>query len=135
MNEGKRGGQYLFPGSFMHWLAVWHQLVNYRGLEGISRKLAELKVIPYFEDFSTAWHRIHSFTPDIKLSASNDLNISGDGTGMRAGNSGRYLEMKYGKKGRGKYIVVVITVDSERKKLLAINAHVEGKGQPQNLIR
>ena len=26
MNKGKRGGQYLFPGSFVEWEAVWHQL-------------------------------------------------------------------------------------------------------------
>ena len=130
MNKRKRGGQYLFPDSFMRWLAVWHQLVNYRGLEGIARKLSELQLIPYYEDFSTAWHRIHDFVPEIKLPEFKELNISGDGTGMRAGNSGRYLEMKYGKKGRGKYVVVVITVESKKKKLLTIDAHVEGKGQP-----
>lgn len=128
MNQGKRGGQYLFPDSFIKWLAVWHQLVDYRGLEGISRKLAELGFIPYFEDYSTAWYRIHDFVPSIKLPTSKKLNISTDGTGMRGGNGGRYLEMKYGKKGRGKYIVVTITVDSKRKKLLDIEAHVEGKG-------
>ncbi|EQD80893.1 transposase, IS4 family protein, partial [mine drainage metagenome] len=81
MNRGKRGGQYLFPDSFMHWLAIWHQLVNYRGLEGIARKLSELQLIPYYEDFSTAWHRIHNFTPEIKLPAFKKLNVSGDGTG------------------------------------------------------
>ena len=45
---------------------------------------------------------------------------------MRARNSGRYLEMKYGKKGCGRYVVVVLTVDSKRKKLLRIDAHSEG---------
>ena len=97
-------------------------------MEGISRKLAELRVIPYFEDFSTAWHRIHNFIPDIKLPTFKELNISTDGTGMRARNSGRYLEMKYGKKGRDRYVVVVLTVDSRRKKLLEIDAHIEGHG-------
>ena len=128
MNRGKRGGQYLFPDSFMHWLAVWHQLVNYRGLEGIARKLSELHLIPYYEDFSTAWHRIHDYRPEIKLPTFKELNVSTDGTGMRARNSGRYLEMKYGRKGRDKYVVVTITVDSKRKKLLGIDANVEGKG-------
>lgn len=130
MNTGKRGGQYRFPDSFMHWLTVWHQLVNYRGLEGIARKLSELGLIPYYEDFSTAWHRVHDYKPQIKLPTFKELNISGDGTGLRAGNGGRYLEKKYGKKGRGRYVVVVITVDSKRKKLLAIDAHIEQKGQP-----
>ena len=53
-NGGKRGGRHLFPDPFTQWSAAWHQLVNYRGLEGISRKLAEFKVILYFEDFSTS---------------------------------------------------------------------------------
>ena len=38
MNREKRGGQYLFPNSFMLWLATWHQLVPYRGLDGDSAK-------------------------------------------------------------------------------------------------
>lgn len=131
MNRGKRGGQYLFPDSFMHWLAVWHQLVTYRGLEGIPRKLAELGLIPYYENFSTAWHRIHDYVPDIKLPNFKILNPSTDGTGMRARNSGKYLEMKYGEKGRDRYVVVVLTVDAKRKKLLKIDAHVEGKGSSE----
>ncbi len=90
-----------------------------------------MQLIPCYEDFSTAWHRIHDYRPNIKLPAFKELNVSGDGTGMRAGNSGRHLEMKYGRKDRSKYVVVVITVDSKKKKkLLAIDAHVEGKGQP-----
>ncbi len=35
---------------------------NGGGLEGISRKLTELGVIPYFEDYSTAWHKISKET-------------------------------------------------------------------------
>ncbi len=35
MNRGKRGGQYLYPNSFIEYLAVWHQWADYRGLEGI----------------------------------------------------------------------------------------------------
>ena len=91
MNGGKRGGQYLFPDSFMHWLATWHQLVPYRGLEGIARKLEGIHIIPAHENYSTAWYRIHDYIPEIKLPTFKELNISGDGTGMRSGNSGRYL--------------------------------------------
>lgn len=74
---------------------------------GIARKLEELHVIPKHEDYSTAWYRIHGYIPGIKLLTFKELDIATDGTGMLAGNSGRYLEMKYGKKGRGKYVVVV----------------------------
>ncbi|MEM4058731.1 MAG: IS5/IS1182 family transposase, partial [Thermoplasmata archaeon] len=41
MNKGKRGAQFKFPDSFIKWMAVWHQLVDYRGLEGIGRMLAK----------------------------------------------------------------------------------------------
>ncbi len=61
---------------------------------------------------------MHDFVPKIKLSEFKELNISGDGTGMRAGNSGRYHKMKYSKKGSGKYVVVAIMVESKKKKLL-----------------
>jgi hypothetical protein len=128
MNKGKKGGQYKFPDSFVFWLAVWHQLVDYRGLEGISRKLQQLGFIPYFEDYTTAWYRIHNFKPKIKLPSFKKLNISTDGTGLRNRNNGKYLEFKYGKKGRDRYIVVTITVDVRHKKLLGIEAHVEGQG-------
>lgn len=47
------------------------------------------------------------YKPNIKLPTFKELNVSGDGTGMRVGNSGRYLEMKYGRKGRSKYVVVM----------------------------
>jgi len=36
--------------------------------------------------------------------------------------------LKYGRKGRDKYIVVIITVDVKHKKLLKVEAYVEGKG-------
>ncbi|MGC8478439.1 MAG: hypothetical protein ACP5NE_00725 [Candidatus Micrarchaeia archaeon] len=41
---------------------------------------------------------------------------------------GRTRGFKYGGSKRGKYLVVTITVDVKHKKLLDIEAHVEGKG-------
>ena len=40
MNTGKRGRPFRFPLSFIEWQAVWHQWLDYRGLEGVSRSLA-----------------------------------------------------------------------------------------------
>ncbi|MGI0053020.1 MAG: IS5/IS1182 family transposase, partial [Thermoplasmata archaeon] len=31
MNRGKRGGQFRIPESFVRWLVIWKQLVDYRG--------------------------------------------------------------------------------------------------------
>ena len=42
MNRNKRGGQYKFPRSLMKWFMVWKQLLDYRGLEGIARKMSYL---------------------------------------------------------------------------------------------
>lgn len=128
MNEGKRGGQYKFPDSYIRWLTVWKQWLDYRGLEGVSRVLSERGFIPYFQDYTTAWKRIHNFTPTIRLPSYKDLNTATDLTGMSPKNGGQYLEFKYGKRGREKYIAVVITVDVKHKKLLGVEAHVEGEG-------
>ncbi len=115
MNDGKRGGQYRYPDSFMQYLSVWHQWMDYRGLEGVARALEKQKIIPGSADYSTAWHRIHDFVPEISLPSYKELNLATDGTGARAKNSGRYLELKYGRKGRDRYIVVIITVDVRHK--------------------
>lgn len=137
MNAGKRGGQYRYPDSFMRWLSVWHQWIDYRGLEGIARTLEKQGIIPESADYTTAWTRIHAFVPEIILPSYKELNIATDGTGARARNSGRYLELKYGRKGRDRYVVVIITVDVKNKKLLKVEAHVEGKGpsEPDVAIR
>lgn len=131
MNMGKVGRPFKFPNSLMQYLAVWHQWVDYRGLEGISRCLVDLGLIPYSDDYTTAWYRIHDFVPSIKLPSYKELNTATDGTGCRKRNGGTYKEFRYGeKKGRRKYLVVTITVDIKHKKLLKIEAHMEGKGQP-----
>ena len=51
MNRNKRGGQFKFPSSIMKWFIVWKQLLDYRGLEGIARKMSYLSLIPDFPDF------------------------------------------------------------------------------------
>ncbi len=128
MNKGKEGALYKFPDSYMRWLSVWKQWTDYRSLEGISRALAEQGIIPSFQDYSATWGRIHGFVPEIRLPSYKELNTATDLTGMKPKNGGQYLEFKYGRKGRGKYIVVIITVDVKHKKLLKIEAHVEGEG-------
>jgi len=137
MNDGKRGGQYKYPDSFMQYLSVWHQWMDYRGLEGVARTLERQRIVLGSADYTTAWNRIHNFVPEIKLPSYRELNLATDGTGARARNSGRYLELKYGRKGRDKYVVVIITVDVKHKKLLKIEAHVEGRGpsEPEVAIK
>ena len=49
MNNWKRGGRFIFPNSLMKWFIVWKQLVDYRGLEGIARKLSYLASFQNFQ--------------------------------------------------------------------------------------
>lgn len=128
MNKGKVGAPFLFPDSFIKWLTVWHQFVDYRGLEGISRSLRKLGLIPRYEDYTTAWHRIHRTKPEFVLPDYDDLEIGSDGSGLKTNNAGEYRVFKYGDKTRKKHVVVVITTDLKHRKLLEVDAYIDGEG-------
>ena len=134
MNRGKRGGQYRIPESFVRWLVIWKQLVDYRGLEGITRQLAALRLIPTYPDYTTLWHRIHGLTPALKLPKYSDLELASDGTGLKTSNAGEYRIFRYGdpEAKQRKHLVVVITADVKRKKVIGIEVHIEGKGHSES---
>jgi len=46
MNKGKCGKPYAFPESLITLQGVWHQWIDYRGIEGITRKMAEHGIVP-----------------------------------------------------------------------------------------
>ncbi|MGI0130002.1 MAG: transposase [Thermoplasmata archaeon] len=96
MNRGKRGGQYRVPDSFVRWLVIWKQLVDYRGLEGLTRRLVRLGLIPTAADYTTLWHRLHGLTPSLKLPKYTDLELGSDGTGLKTSNAGEYRIFRYG---------------------------------------
>jgi hypothetical protein len=130
MNEGKIGAPFLFPDSFMKWQAIWHQLIDYRGLEGIARKLSKFGLIPEYDDYTTIWYRIHKMKPEITLPDYDDLEVGSDGSGLKSNNAGQYRVFKYGERTRKKYLVVVITADVKHK-LLDVDAHIEGEGDDE----
>lgn len=138
MNEGKVGRPFRFPNGFVEWQAVWHQWIDYRGLEGIARKFKETDIIPEYDDYTTIWHRVSKLVPKIELPRRKELEIATDGSGLKMGNGGSYMEFKYGKKkGRKKYVVVTITADVKHKKLLDLDVHLEGEGdsEPKSAIK
>ncbi|MEM0098697.1 MAG: IS5/IS1182 family transposase, partial [Thermoplasmata archaeon] len=55
-----------------------------------------------------------------------------DGTSLKASNAGEYRQFKYGDLNvkRNKYLVVIITADVKKKKLLYLD-HIQGKGQSE----
>lgn len=134
MNEEKVGAPFRFPESFMKWQALWHQFVDYRGLEGVARSLSKLGLIPEYEDYTTAWKRIHNMRPKIPLPDYDDLEVGSDGSGLKTNNAGEYRSFKYGeRKGQHKYVVVIITADSHHK-LLDVDAHIEGEGPDEPVV-
>ncbi|MEM4115235.1 MAG: hypothetical protein QXP59_04425 [Saccharolobus sp.] len=63
----------------------------------------------------------------------NKEGIESDGTGLKTSNVGEYRQFKYGDPNakRKKYLVVIITADVKKRKLLNLEIHIQGKGQSE----
>ncbi|BAB59282.1 TVG0147168 [Thermoplasma volcanium GSS1] len=96
MNRGKRGSPYLFPESFMKFMMMWKQFLDYRALEGMARSLADMKKIPQYGYYTTVWHRIHDMKPTLDISDLRYADLGTDGTGLKTNNARSYRIMKYG---------------------------------------
>ncbi len=130
MNICKKGSPFVFPESLIRLQAIWHQWVDYRGVEGIARMLAEHGLIPEYNDFSTINRRVNRTVVDFQLPREGEVNVSTDGTSVKFGNGGEYRERKYGN-GRKKYIKVTITADPLKRKLLDADVDIEGEGDSE----
>ncbi len=130
MNRGKVGAPYEYPESMIRLQAVWHQWLEYRGLEGITRKLCELKAIPKFNDYTTIFRRVIKTDIKFELPKEGNVFVSTDGSGFKTGNNGTHMERLYGKK-RKKYIKVVITANPMTKDLLKCDVSIEGEGESE----
>ena len=130
MNGGKRGSPYRFPQSFMKLMMIWHQYLDYRGLEGMARSLINMGIIPCYGDYTTVWHRIHDMDPDMEISGLEYAEIGTDGTGLKTNNAGSYRITKYGDPDakRKKHLVVIITAEVRTKKIIGMESHIEGNG-------
>jgi hypothetical protein len=130
MNSGKRGSPYLFPESFMKFMMIWEQYLDYRGLEGMARSLVDLGIIPYYGDYTTIWHRIHDMQPSLDISGLESISIGTDGSGLKTNNAGSYRTNKYGDPDamRRRHLVVIITADVRTKDVIGIEVHIEGQG-------
>lgn len=127
MNRGKCGKPYVFPESLIRLQGVWHQLIDYRGVEGVTRKLAEAGIVPQCNDFSTINRRVNALAIGFVLPRSGEVCVSGDGSGMKLENGGEHRAKLYGKKKR-RYVKVIITADPVTKQLLDCDVSVEGEG-------
>lgn len=128
MNTGKKGHPYEFPESLIYFQAVINQWVNYRGIEGVTRKIESYNLIPKHNDYSSAFRRIQKMNTDIKRSEIKKISATTDGSGIKMNSAGEYRKDRYGTKGDKKYLRVVITADPFTKDLLDCEVHVDGEG-------
>jgi len=90
--------------------------------------------IPEYNDYTTIWHRVHDMVPAIELPTEKDLEVATDGSGLKTNNAGEYRVFKYGNRTKKKHLVVVITADIKQKKLLKVEAQIEGEGESEPKI-
>ncbi len=127
MNNGKRGKPFEYPESLIKLQGAWHQWIDYRGVEGVTRKMVEHNIVPTHNDFSTINRRVNALDIGIALPRSGTVRVACDGTGMKLENGGEHRAKLYGKKKR-RYIRVIITADPTTKQLLDCDVAVEGEG-------
>ena len=128
MNKNKRGAPFKFPNSLIELQAVWHQWIDYREIEGMTRKIAEKAEIPDFNDYTTVNRRVNRLNLNFDLPKQGFVSISTDGTGIKLNNAGQYREEKYGRKKQKKYIKVTISANPLTKELIDCDVSIEGEG-------
>lgn len=130
MNDGKRGAPFLFPESFIEWLAVLSQWISNRGLQGVTRRFQLYGLIPKEADYSTISIRVNKIDTSFELPKEGNISVSTDGSGMKMSNRGDYKKTKYGD-GKKKFLKVTISADPYKKKLLDIDVSIDGEGNSE----
>ena len=136
MNDGKEGGRYRYPESFIKLLAVVHAYVlPYRQLEGFMRGLGQHVDGLKAPDYTTIWWRVSKMKVNLASSVAldKDVTIAVDSTGIKVSNRGEWIRKKWKVK-RG-FIKVHIAVDTKTKQILAIEVTKEDVGDGRMLRR
>lgn len=124
MNEGKVGRPYLFPKSLIEFQGVLHaKKINYRMIEGMTKKLCEIGQLPDYNDHSSVNRRVNQLNLKLDVPESNDLVLFSDGTSCQAVAGGEYLRDKYGKKNR-RWVQIVILGDPKTKEPVSFEVNV-----------
>ncbi len=136
MNDGKEGGRYRYPESFIKLLAVVHAYVlPYRQLEGFTRGLSQYVDDLKAPDYTTIWWRIAKMKVDLEscVDLDKDVTIAVDSSGIKVSNRGEWMHKKW-RVQRG-FIKVHIAVDIKTKQILAIEVTKEDVGDGRMLRR
>ena len=132
MNKGKVGRPFLYPKSFMQFLAFIHiAFLPYRQIEGFLRKLSEY--IPRLKavDYSTICKRLKKLDIELPKNLGEHIVIAVDSSGMKISNRGEWIRDRW--KTRKGWIKVHIAVDVKTKRLLALELTDERVGDGRML--
>lgn len=128
MNSRKRGAPYKFPNSLIRLQSVWHQWIDYREIEGITRKVVEMAKIPTYNDYSTINRRVNILEVDFQLPRQGFVSVASDGSGIKLNDACEYREEKYGRKKQKKYLKVTISANPLTGEMLDCDVILEGEG-------
>ncbi|MBI5347455.1 MAG: IS5 family transposase [Candidatus Aenigmarchaeota archaeon] len=124
MNREKVGAKYQYPESLIKLQAVWYQWIDYRGIEGITRKLVEIAKLPAFNDYTTINRRVNRLDVEFEFPKDKNICVSSDRSGMKFENSGEYRARMYEK--RRKFLAVTIIANPLTGELFECDVSLEG---------
>ena len=121
MNTGKRGRPFVFPHTFMRFMAFLHvAFLPYRQMEGFLRKLSEYIPAVHAADYSTICKRMNTVAigePFLDIT-DGDVVVAVDSSGMKVSSRGEWMRHTWGvRKG---WIKVHIAVDVTTKQLISL---------------
>jgi IS5 family transposase len=120
MNKGKRGRPFIFPHTFMRFLAFLHiAFLPYRQMEGFLRKLSGYIPALNAADYSTICKRMNTVDMEFPLQHIPDgVVVAVDSSGMKVSSRGEWMRHKW--RVRKGWIKVHIAVDVKTKQLISL---------------
>lgn len=133
MNKNKVGKPYSFSNSFIEFQARLHSWLDYRGVEGLTKAIAEYIPEMATDDYSTICRRVNSLNMDLALPNAKNIFAAYDSTGFKVSNRGEWMRQKWGIR-RG-WIKAHIVVDVKTKNLLHIEVTTEKDGCDGDILQ
>lgn len=103
LNHKKRGGQYKYPNSFIHYCSTLKTVfgLGYRQIDGFAKSLLQWLPLPESPDYSTISRRFNKLGLDLISSLANPEDgqiVAIDSTGIKLYQSGEWIREKHKKK-------------------------------------
>jgi hypothetical protein len=132
MNAGKEGKPFRFPKSLIELQAVWHaKNLDYRMIEGITRRLCVIGQLPEYNDHTTVNRRVNRLELKLALPTSEHVVLFSDGTGVQAVAGGEYLREKYGKKNR-RWVQIIVLGDAKTHEPISFEVNIIPASEPES---